>query len=249
MVLPFTGKVLAGNTAIVGASVQVYAAGTTGNGSAPTQLFSNAFTTASDGSFEVTGSYTCPTANSILYLVARGGVIGSGSDKQQCRADDDFRASARGLDNTPSFVIDEVTTVASAYALSPFLAAGAALGAAATNTTGIQNGTAMVAALVNLNTGKAPGASSLATNTALLTRINTLSNLLSACLTTPNKNCASLYAATTNGTDIPGNDARCDSGADEASCEQCRCGVHRVALLFDLRSCAVPRRLQTGRSL
>ncbi len=66
--LPFTGKVMAGSAPLIGTSVQLYAAGTSGNGSAPTQLLSNNITTGSDGSFAVTESYTCPTAASILYV-------------------------------------------------------------------------------------------------------------------------------------------------------------------------------------
>jgi hypothetical protein len=62
---------MAANVSLQRLSVQLYAAGTTGNGSTPTQLFSTPFITAADGSFSVSESYICPTANSILYAVAR----------------------------------------------------------------------------------------------------------------------------------------------------------------------------------
>ncbi|SPE23606.1 exported hypothetical protein [Candidatus Sulfotelmatomonas gaucii] len=82
------GKVHGGQNPIAGASVYLYAANTTGYGGAGisatasnqsislltsgTQDASGHYfaTTGSDGSFSVTGDYTCPSANSQLYLYA-----------------------------------------------------------------------------------------------------------------------------------------------------------------------------------
>jgi hypothetical protein len=69
---------MAGQIPIVGASVQVYAAGTTGNGSAPTPLLMTPLLTDARGAFNVPATFTCPYSNSVLYAVARGGQAGAG---------------------------------------------------------------------------------------------------------------------------------------------------------------------------
>src|ERR1700722_1082982 len=60
----FSGKALAGSLPIVGATVQLYAAGTTGNVSAATALLSSTLTSDSTGAFTVDAGYSCPTAAS-----------------------------------------------------------------------------------------------------------------------------------------------------------------------------------------
>ena len=75
---PTGTRVLSGGLPVIGASVQIYAAGKTGNGSVPTALLSTPMTTDSTGKFTVdTTKYTCPTS-SIIYLVSTGGKAGAG---------------------------------------------------------------------------------------------------------------------------------------------------------------------------
>jgi streptogramin lyase len=198
--LPFSGKVLAGTTPMAVASVQVYAAGANGNASAPTQLFSGAFTTSSDGSFDVATGYTCPSATSVLYVVARGGVAGAtGSDNNNAVMMSTL-GECQSLGNTPGFVIDEATTVASAYAMAQFMAAGAAMGATATNSQGISNAANVAGGLINRTTGQGPGiAGQLPT-----ARIDSLANALHACIVS-SSSCAQFYAATTTASSTPSN--------------------------------------------
>jgi hypothetical protein len=120
-----SGQVVSGSTPISGATVQLYAAGTTGYpGSAsyqapgPLSIVGN-LTTDANGNFAL--SYTCPAATTsggdLLYLVATKDISGDGSNKVRLM-------TALGSCNSSSFpstaTVNEVTTVASAYALSAF---------------------------------------------------------------------------------------------------------------------------------
>jgi len=69
----FSGKVLAGSQRVSGATVQLYAAGSTGYESAGTALLTSALTTNSAGGFTVPAGYMCPSSSTQVYLIARGG--------------------------------------------------------------------------------------------------------------------------------------------------------------------------------
>ena len=144
---PFSARVMAGNTAIAGATVQVYAAGTTGNGSAPVQLLPSALTTDSNGAFSVS-SYTCPYNTSVLFVTASGGHMGSAANNPTILLMSSPGACG-SMTGTPALVVNEATTVASAYAFAQFLKAGGSLGATSTNATGLTLAAATAANLVN----------------------------------------------------------------------------------------------------
>src|ERR1035441_8243859 len=72
----FAGKAMAGKQPLIGAAVQLYAAGSSGNGSAGAALLSTALTTDANGAFTVPAGYLCPLATSQIYVVARGGKPG-----------------------------------------------------------------------------------------------------------------------------------------------------------------------------
>ena len=81
----FTGRAMAGTQPIQNAMVQLYAAGTTGNGSAGTPLLTTLPASDFSGSFTVPAGYTCPAADSQLYVVIRGGQIGTCRQQQRHR--------------------------------------------------------------------------------------------------------------------------------------------------------------------
>jgi hypothetical protein len=97
--------------------------------------------------------------------------------------------------------IDEVTTVASVYALAQFMAAGggANLGASSTNSQGLANAFATVNNLVNVANGIAPGRSLPSGATAPTAELNTLADLLATCVNSDGTTgeCGSLFAAAT----------------------------------------------------
>jgi streptogramin lyase len=198
----FAAKVLAGSTPLVGATVQVYAAGTTGNGSAPTLLTTTILTTDSNGSVSVAAGYTCPASTSIVYVVAAGGHVGSSASNSAVRL-----MSSPGICGSitanASYVINELTTVASAYAFAQFLGTGAQLGATSTNSSGITLAAGTLANIVNITTGSGAGSAFPSTGTSPIAKLNTLANLLNACVVSSGSGssaCSSLFSKVTAGT-------------------------------------------------
>ncbi|SNT20872.1 hypothetical protein SAMN05421770_105165 [Granulicella rosea] len=190
-------KVLAGVQPITGASVQLYAAGMTGLGSAPTALAS-AVTTASTGAASIPAGYTCPATNSQLYVVSRGGQAGSAAANSGI-----VLMTALGACNQQTageaVVVNEVTTVAAAYALSQFMAAGGVVGATSTNVTGIANAFATAINLANPALGTSPGSTFPTNGVSPAPRIDSVANLLNACTSgTAATGCSQLYTLTAN---------------------------------------------------
>jgi streptogramin lyase len=190
---------MAGKQPLIGASVELYAAAANGNGSTATALLSTTLTTDANGFFTVPVGYFCPSTVSQLYVVARGGKPGAAATSANSAAAlmtvlgpcDQVVASSQ-------IVVNEVTTVAAAYALSQFLAAGANVGASATNGTGLGNAVVLAAALADPSQGISPGPRFAANWISPAPRINSIANLLNACIasTAGGNACTGLFSAT-----------------------------------------------------
>lgn len=197
----FSGTVLAGTTPLSGASVQLFAVGSTGNGSGATALLSSTLTTDSSGDFNVGAGYTCATANAQLYLVARGGALPPQAPATTSTANPAIVLLApigacSGIATGAHIPVSELTTAASAWALSPFLAPDGTVGASSTNTAGLTN--ALTTAL-NLQSSATAAAPPAAYTNAVL-RVRSMANLLHTCaVLTPASACSSLFAATATG--------------------------------------------------
>jgi hypothetical protein len=196
----FPGVAMAGKLPLAGASVQLYAAGTNGKGSSATPLLTSSVTTGVNGAFTVPGGYTCPSATSQLYVVALGGKPGPGAASANSAI---TLIAALGACNqivgSSQIVVNEVTTVAAAYALAQFFSAGANIGASSTNSSGLQNAFATADALAGIATGSSPGPSFAANGTSPAPRIDSLANLLNSCAasTASGSACSALFSATT----------------------------------------------------
>jgi sugar lactone lactonase YvrE len=200
----FSGKVLAGSQPIVGATVQLYAAATTGNGSAATALLSNALTSDSTGAFTVAAGYSCPTAASQIYIIVRAGQVGSAIANPAITLASAFGACNQ-ITADSEFVINEVTTAAMAWGLAQFFGTGGNVGASATNAQGLANAAATVSNLANLTTGASPGATFPTTGASPATKVNAVADLLNNCTATAS-GCDALFSATTpNGGAAPDN--------------------------------------------
>jgi len=110
----FGGRVMGGQGPITGATVGVYAFGTSGYGSAATLLAST--TTDGSGNFGFSsGAYSCPQSNTPLYLLTSGGNTGGGTNA------DSVLGIALGtctVAKQNSIVVNEVTTVALAFTMA-----------------------------------------------------------------------------------------------------------------------------------
>ncbi len=205
-----SGTVRAGSTPLTSASVQLWAAGSTGYGMGATAVGSPVSTDATTGTFSI--PYDCSTITAPgdqFYLVATGtqsGIV--------------FMAALGSCANlSGSYIVNEATTVASAYALQQFMAADGTIGAAGNTTsyTGLSNAFKAVNNLVDLSAGTvrdhtpdyptnlAGDPNILNNSTVPQARINTLANALNACASNGN-GCSGLFSAATPGSGTaPGN--------------------------------------------
>ncbi len=187
-----SGSVYGGQQPVFGSTIQLYAVAATAKGAA-TPLISATVTTAQDGTFAITGDYSC-TGNPLVYIVATGGNPGGGSNTALS-----LMAALGPCNNlAPStFIsINELTTVASVYALAPFMSGYTKVGAASSNATGIANAFQTVNSLVNTTTGTAPGPGLPANGTVPTTELFTLADILSSCVNSTG-GCSSLFTAAT----------------------------------------------------
>jgi streptogramin lyase len=194
----FTGKVMAATGAVNGASVELYAAGNSGNGSAPVALLATTLTTAADGSFSVPAGYTCPSAQTPLYLISKGGQPATAASANSSLWLMTALGPCSGINSGSSFVVNEVTTAASVWALASFMSSGGNVGASCTNTTGLDNAFATANELANPATGASPGAGTPSTLTVPTRKLNTLANALASCTTSAGGSaCSPLLSAAT----------------------------------------------------
>ena len=189
---------MAGGAPLVGSVVQLYAAGSTGNGSAGVPLLAAPVASDSNGNASFPATFTCPTGNSLTYLKATGGTIGTTKTGNA----NTVLVTAAGACNTVKagsvLVVNEVTTVAAAYALQAFYAYGS-FGSTATNLVGLTNAFATASTLANPATGSSTGTALPANGASPYLRINTLANALNACVTDSSA-CGAIYASAPSGT-------------------------------------------------
>jgi hypothetical protein len=208
------GRVMHGNTPVSGAHVYLLAGNTNGYGNASVSLLNSALTGASDtlggyvtaaadGSFTISGMYQC-TPNTQVYAYALGGNAGSGDNAAtgllailgNCPQSGSFTT------NSP-FTMNEVTTFAAAYAMAGFANDATHVSSSGTPLaqTGIANAFANAVNLAD-STGAALTTTPAGNGAVPQSEINTLANMLAACIAlTSSNSCSSLFEnATADGT-------------------------------------------------
>jgi trimeric autotransporter adhesin len=68
------GSIHGGQQPISGATIQLYAAGTSGYGSAAAPILTSTVATDANGGFSISGDYTCP-AGGLIYLTAAAAIL------------------------------------------------------------------------------------------------------------------------------------------------------------------------------
>ena len=188
------GSVHGGQQPVSGATIQLYTVGTTGNGSTSTPLIASAVTTDSTGSFSITGTYNCTGATQV-YIVATQGDSGSGNNTANALMAAVGPCSSL---NPSTFIqINELTTVASVYALAPFMADYQDIGSTGQNPAGLVNAFAEAQFLVSTASGTFP--TPPAGFTLPTTRLNTLADIIAACINTngpSSTGCSTVFGAT-----------------------------------------------------
>jgi DNA-binding beta-propeller fold protein YncE len=172
------GTVFGGQLPIQNANIYLYAAGTTGYASTNQNILTAGVQTGLDGTFSITNDYNC-TAGQQMYIVGVGGDTGDGTNLNQ------VTAAALGDCSTlgPSTFIqmNEVTTVAAAFALAPFATGYAAIGSDAGNTSGLVRAFVNASKIANVATGTANGTLP-ASAIAPTAEVYALADILSSCV-------------------------------------------------------------------
>ena len=211
-----SGRVHGGQQPVTGAHVYLFAASTSGYGTASTSLLNTAaagvstdtsgkgyVTTDSNGFFSISGDYACP-AGALVYAAAVGGNpgLGAGTNNSALTMISAW-GPCSGLSTATFISINEVTTVASVWALAPFITDVADIGTTSTNLTGLTNAFASVNQLANIGTGSVSGPALPAGAVLPVAEINTIADILSACVNTAGgvagdaSVCGNLFAAAT----------------------------------------------------
>ena len=217
--LRMSGKVYGGQQPVTGGLIQLYAVGTTGDGSAATPLIGTTVTTSDGsgasnsnanagnanntlpaGSFTITGDYTCPSGAEV-YLVGTGGNSGVGTNNNLALM------AALGLcgnlSSTNYVFLDELTTVASIAALSNYMSSYFAIGSGSADASALQTAFSTVNEYTDTTLGIVPGPTLPSSSYASSIEIQTLGDAISACINSAGgtagdgSSCGTLFADTT----------------------------------------------------
>jgi parallel beta-helix repeat protein len=177
-----SGSVYGGQQAIAGASIQVYATGTAGDSSAAIALLSTPAKTDETGAFTVSNLQSCASSASEVYLVATGGAPAeSGGGTNPNASLMTLLGSCSTLASTSSIRINEVTTIASVYAVASYMSSAASVGFSAEGAQSFTNSLVLASELANLPAGTSPGVVP-AGEAAPVEKLDTLANIVSSCV-------------------------------------------------------------------
>jgi hypothetical protein len=176
-----SGSVFAGQQAIVNASVQIYATGTAADGSAATPLLSSPVKTDTTGRFSMAGVQSCPSSISEVYLVSTGGSPAGLAIENPNATLMTLLGSCGTLSSASSIPLNEVTTIASVYAMAPYMSGPDAISSTTDEEQALSSAAKYALELANLATGSAPG-SVPAGEAAPAEKLNTLANLIDSCV-------------------------------------------------------------------
>ena len=177
----FSGNVRGGDQPVAFSTIQFFAAGSGGYGSAATSLLTVPVMTDANGNFSITGDYTCPSASALVYLVVTGGNPGLAAGTNNAALAEMGVLGACGTLSASTFVtVNELTTVAAVYTLQPFMQDYAHIAAPASNVAGLTAAFAEAFDLVTI--AGHPGGLPATAATLPLATLDTLADIVSACV-------------------------------------------------------------------
>ena len=165
-----------------GASIQFYAAGTSGPGSAALPLLSKPVQSDSNGNFSIPASLICPSSITQVYVVARGGkpetLSGGGNPALELTA---MLGSCNELSAFSSISVNEVTTVGSVWPLAAFMTSPSHLGYESGDASFL-NAVSSVPEFINIAQGNSPGKPTATSYFAENSKLYSLANVLADCV-------------------------------------------------------------------
>lgn len=237
------GSVHGGQSPVSGSSITLYAVG---SGSSAATVLGSA-TTDSGGNF-ILGSFSCPTPGTLTYIVASGGNPGlpAGTDNGALH----LLAALGACGSLPAnVVINEVTTVAAAYALGGFISGADPDQILSSGTVGLTNAMGTAALLANPATGGEGPAVDFSfagcyetggvppPNCGAAENLNSMANALAACVNSDSgasPQCTELFACAMPGASYSGGACSGGSGTVPADTLQAAVNIARNAGLVSM---------------
>jgi cardiolipin synthase len=195
------GEVHGGQQPVLGASIQLYSVSTAGDSTTSTAMLSTPAVSTAGGAFSINGQYSCGSATQV-YLVATGGMP-DGINANPNLALMAALGPCSGLTSGTAINMNELTTVAAVGAIDLFMASDAMVGSSSYDAAALQQDFTLATQLVNTASGSAPGINLPSGDTAPVPLLNTLGNILAACINSAggvagdNSLCGSLFTLTT----------------------------------------------------
>ena len=180
--LSLQGSVHGGQQGISGSAIELYAVGTSGDGSSAIPLLTKPVLTDAAGGFSLHGLYTCPTANSTVYVVARGGnpglPAGTTNDAIALMA---LLGPCGAISATTPINVNEVTTVGALWPMARFTNSASRIGFTLGDPA-FADAIETAQQLADTTTGLSPGAAVPDGYLVPSNKLNTLANILAACV-------------------------------------------------------------------
>jgi hypothetical protein len=191
-----TGTFRGGQQPISGVTVSLYAAGTSGIGSGARSMLTAPVTTDANGSFSITGLYSCNPGDQV-YLVGTGGNAGGGTNSAIALMAALGPCATLLANAATTFInVNEVTTVASVFALSSFMTGIQNVGADTAHANALAAAFANTLTMVSISSGNAL-ATSTGNGIVPQSAINSLANSLASCVNSSQGSgaCSTLFSA------------------------------------------------------
>jgi hypothetical protein len=175
------GIIMGGQQPVSGSTVSLIAIGEIGYGVPAATSILTTTTTDANGNFTLP-TFSCGSASTQTFIEARGGNPGlaSGTNNSAIFLTA-FLGSCSSLTPSTFININEVTTVATAYTLRPFIS-GNDVGTSSTNLAGVENAYSTYTNLVNTAAGSSPGATVPSGMSVPSSTIYSMANSLAACI-------------------------------------------------------------------
>jgi hypothetical protein len=167
---------------VSGSAIQLYEAGTQGAKSAATPILASPVRTDAGGHFVVAGTFTCASPKSQIYLVATGGSPGLAAGTQNAALTlMTVLGSCDELSTMADVSVNEVTTAASLWPLSSYMASASRLGSASGDPS-FSSAITQAQTLIELGQAGSSDTAAPADESAAAAKLNTLANALHPCV-------------------------------------------------------------------
>ena len=246
------GRAYGGQAPLTGAAVYLFAASTSGYGTTASSLLKTTATgvstdanglgyvlTTAGGAFSITSDYTCASASTQLYMLAVGGNPGLAGSVDNTGITELLALGSCNQYSPSSFlIINELSTVAAASALSQFMNPGTVdIASSPTNVAGMANAFVTAANLVNPSSSTANTVTPSGLGAVSYQQMNTLADVLSTCVNSSgptSTTCTTLFtAATPPGGSAPANTL-------QAMLNIARYPANNVGTLYNLVTASAP---------